>query len=176
MQIQVTARKGEISQGIKEYAAKKLKKLERILPVIESVQITETKERAWYIIEITVVANGLLVRGQERGDDMRAVIDSVVDKLERQIKKYRGKLNDRSRHAAGIGKVFGEMSLEESGGPGRIVRSKRFEMKPMSPDEAAAEMELLGHDFYLFINSESEEMNVIYRRADGNYGLIEPEL
>lgn len=142
MQISVTARSGDISEGIKEYAAKKLKKLERLLPKIETVQITEQKERAWYIVEITLIANGLLIRSEERGADMRSAIDLVIDKLERQVKKYREKLNDRL-HRAGA--------------------------------EAAAEMELLGHDFYAFINSESETVNVIYRRRDGNYGLIEPE-
>ncbi|NIM04449.1 MAG: ribosome-associated translation inhibitor RaiA [Armatimonadetes bacterium] len=174
MQISVTARHGEVSQGIREHAAKKLKKLERLLPKIESVQITEAKERAWYIVEITLVADGLLVRGQERAEDMRTAIDLVVDKLERQVKKYRGKLNDRFRHH-GTQPPPVEEEAEEQDQPGQIVRSKRFDMKPMKPEEAAAEMELLGHDFYVFINAESDVVNVIYRRRDGNYGLIEPE-
>jgi len=172
MQITVTARSGEISEGIREYAAKKLKKLERLLPRMESVQITEAKERAWYIVEITLVADGLLVRSQERGGDMRSAIDLVVDKLERQIKKYRDKMNDRFRHHEIEAVAVESESAEEAAG--RIVRSKRFEMKPMTPDEAAAEMELLGHDFYVFVNSETEAVNVLYRRRDGNYGLIEP--
>lgn len=185
MQISVTARSGDISEGIKEYAAKKLKKLERLLPKIETVQITEQKERAWYIVEITLIANGLLIRSEERGADMRSAIDLVIDKLERQVKKYREKLNDRLHRAGaeaavaltetgGETEAEAESALEEEV-PGRIVRNKHFEMKPMTPDEAAAELELLGHDFYAFVNSESETVNVIYRRRDGNYGLIEPE-
>jgi putative sigma-54 modulation protein len=173
MQILVTARHGEISEGIKEYAAKKLKKLERLLRKMDSVQITETKERAWYIVEITLTADGLLIRAQERADDMRTAIDLVVDKLERQVKKYRDKLNHRFRHQAAREQTVVEAGPEEEQ-PGRIVRSKRFEMKPMTPDEAAAEMELVGHDFYVFINADTEAVNVIYRRQDGNYGLIEP--
>jgi len=174
MEITVTARSGEISEGIKEYAARKLRKLEHLLRNIESVQITEAKERAWHIVEITLLADGLLVRGQERGAEMRAAIDLVVDKLERQIKKYREKLNDRARHSTGEPLSLSAREGEE-GPSGRIVRSKRFAMKPMSPDEAAAEMELLGHDFFVFTNAETDEVNVIYRRRDGNYGLIEPE-
>jgi putative sigma-54 modulation protein len=173
MQITVTARSGEISEGVKEYAAKKLKKLERLLPQIESVQITEAKERAWHIVEITLMANGMLIRGQERSGEMRSAIDLLVDKLERQVKKYREKLNSRPRHA-GVAEAAGAEEESAEGGPGNIVRCKRFAMKPISPDEAAAEMELLGHDFYVFTNSETEEVNVIYRRRDGNYGLIEP--
>jgi len=173
MQISVTARSGEFSDGVKDYAAKKLKKLERILPKIDSVQITETKERAWHIVEITVTSNSLLVRSQERSDDMRSAIDGVVDKLERQIKKYRTKLQNRSRH------IEDEEALAQAGEgdeeTGRIVRSKRFAIKPMDPNEAAAEMELLGHDFYVFSNAITNQVNVIYRRQDGHYGLIEPD-
>ncbi len=174
MEITVTARGAEISEGIKEYAAKKLQKLERLLRHIESAHITEAKERAWHIIEITVVADGLLIRGQERSAETRSAIDLVVDKLERQIKKYRQKVNDRKRHGeTPPPPVVVEESAED--GPGEIVRSKSFAMKPMTADEAAAEMELLGHDFYVFTNAETEEVNVIYKRRDGNYGLIEPK-
>jgi putative sigma-54 modulation protein len=181
MQITVTSRSGEINESMKEYAAKKLKKLERLLPRIDSVQITEDKERAWHIVEIHVMANGLLVRGQERSGELRSAIDMVVEKLERQIKKYRTKVSDHTRRT-GIGElpavvspVTEEELSEETEQIGAIVRSKRFAMKPLSPDEAAAELELLGHDFYVFTNAETDQVNVIYRRQDGNYGLIEPD-
>ena len=188
MLITVTARSGEISDGMKEYAEKKIKKLERVLPNIQSVQITEQKERAWYIVEITVQAGNILVRSQDRADDMRTAVDSVVDKLERQIKKYRQKLSDRyqrlapevPQEVATVARGEAEQAREESEevsleAAGRIIRNKRFDMKPMGADEAAAEMELLGHDFYVFANADSGAVNVIYRRRDGNYGLIEPE-
>jgi putative sigma-54 modulation protein len=178
MQITVTTRSVESTEGIKEYAGKKLKKLERLLPSIASVQITEAKERAWFIIEITVVAGSLLVRSQERSDNLHTAIDLVIDKLELQIKKYRKKVSDRSRHVS-IPEMPEpepeEVAEAEESPAGTIVRSKRFAIKPMSADEAAAEMELLGHDFFMFTNVETNRMNVIYRRQDGNYGLIEPE-
>jgi putative sigma-54 modulation protein len=177
MEILVTSRSGELSDAMKDYAAKKLKKLDKILPRIDSIHITEAKERAWHIVEMTVSANGLLIRAQERDTEMRIAIDQVIDKLERQIKKYRTKTNNHSRQ--GVSEALGEELAQAEGEPeeseGRLIKTKRFLMKPMSSEEAAAEMELLGHDFFLFINAATEKVGLLYRRQDGNYGLIEPD-
>jgi putative sigma-54 modulation protein len=177
MEIIVTSRSGELSDGMKDYAAKKLKKLEKLLPKIDTIHITEAKERAWHIIEMTVDANGLLIRSQDRDTEMRTAIDQVIDKLERQIKKYRQKMNSHSRQGVSeaLGEELAQAEVETEESEGRLIKTKRFLMKPMSAEEAAAEMELLGHDFFLFINAASEKVNLLYRRRDKNYGLIEPD-
>jgi putative sigma-54 modulation protein len=177
MEILVTSRSGELTDGVKEYAAKKLKKLEKLLPKIDSIHITEAKERAWHILEVNINADGLIIRGQERDTDLRTAIDQVVDKLERQVKKYRQKMNHHSRQsvASALGEELAQEDPEEEVTEGRLIKTKRFLMKPMNPEEAAAEMELLGHDFFLFVNAVTEQVSLIYRRRDGNYGLIEPD-
>jgi putative sigma-54 modulation protein len=157
--------------------------VERYFDHIHSVEVTASLVRNWHVVEITVHADGVLLRGEEKSLDMYTSIDQVVDKLERQLKKHKGKLIHRQRElssrrgAAAAAPVDVESLLGEpqEAGSGRLVRTKRFAVKPMSPDEACRQMELLGHDFYVFANSETEQVNVVYRRKDGNYGLIEPE-
>ena len=176
MRITITGKGVEVPPGLREHAENKLKKLDRYLKKIESVQITQSHERGWQIIEVMVNANGLLIRGEERSTDARSAVDLVFEKLERQIKKYHRKWIDRLRsqgEQAFEAPLTDEEEEEELGG--RIVRTKRFTIKPMSPEEAAAQMELVGHDFYVFSNAETGQVNVLYRRRDDNYGLIEPE-
>ncbi|MCJ7822345.1 MAG: ribosome-associated translation inhibitor RaiA [Armatimonadetes bacterium] len=177
MQITVTAKGVEVPRDLKEVAERRLSKLERLLRQIETVDITCSRERQWRVVEIVINANGLLVRGEDRAIDIRSALENLVDKLERRVKKSRSKLLERYReHPAtrdawdAIIEEVTEADVEPS-----LVRSKRFSVKPMAPEEAAAQMELLGHDFYVFRNAETEQVNVLYRRKDGNYGLIEPE-
>jgi putative sigma-54 modulation protein len=125
-------------------------------------------------------ANGLLIRGQDRSADLRSAMENLVDKLERRIKKSRSKMIQRYREAPETREAWAALAEEPEGEKEvaphpTVVRSKRFPLKPMTPEEAAEEMELIGHDFYVFINSETEQVNVLYRRKGGNYGLIEPE-
>ena len=184
MQISVSGKHVEITDAIRRHAEEKIGKLQRYFDIIHSVEVTASVVRNWHVVEITVHADGVLLRGEEKSPDMYTSIDQVVDKLERQLKKYKGKLIDRQRElasrrnlpaaAAPIEAEPAPVGLEEEVA-GRLVRTKRFAVKPMSPEEAALQMELLGHDFYVFANSETEQVNVIYRRKDGNYGLIEPE-
>jgi putative sigma-54 modulation protein len=145
------------------------------------VDITCSHERQWQVVEVMINANGLLVRGEDRSADLRSAIENLVDKLERRIKKSRSKLIQRYREAPDTRQAWetlpaealeaepAEVNLRE------VVRSKRFPLKPMTPEEAVEEMELLGHDFHVFTNSETDQVNVLYRRKAGNYGLIEPE-
>lgn len=177
MQINITAKGVAVPAGLKQAAERKLGKLERLLRQIDTVDITCSRERQWRVVEIVISANGLLVRGEDRSIDIRSAIDNLVDKLERRIKKSRSKLLDRYREHPETREAWeapaereSEVALEPA-----LVRSKRFPVKPMNPEEAAAQMELVGHDFYVFRNSETEQVNVLYRRKDGNYGLIEPE-
>jgi putative sigma-54 modulation protein len=171
----------EITDAIRRHAEEKLNKLQRYFDIIHSVEVTASLVRNWHVVEITVHADGVLLRGEEKSADMYTSIDLVVEKIERQLKKHKGKLIHRQRDAArrsAGGSVSEESTALEAGEEepgGRLVRTKRFAVKPMAPEEAARQMELLGHDFYVFANSETEQVNVIYRRKDGDYGLIEPE-
>ena len=179
MLINVTAKGVEVPPKLRQLAEKKLQKLERLLRNIDAVEITLSRERQWRVVEIVITADALLVRGEGKAEDVRTAFERLVDKLERRIKKSRSKLLTRYREAPETRPAWEEE--EEVEGQAEeslpeVVRSKRFAMKPMVPEEAAAQMELLGHDFYVFRNAETEQVNVLYRRRDGNYGLIEPEL
>jgi putative sigma-54 modulation protein len=178
MLINITTKGTTAPANFKELAEKKLAKLERLLRKIDNVDIICSHERQWQVVEVMINANGLLVRGQDRAADLRSALESLVDKLERRIKKSRSKLVQRHREAPETSAAWAEFSGEEEQeavDPSGVVRSKRFPLKPMTAEEAADEMELVGHDFYVFINSETDQVNVIYRRKVGNYGLIEPE-
>jgi putative sigma-54 modulation protein len=179
MQVNVTTKGVSVPSNFKEQAEKKLAKLERLLRNIETVDITCSHERQWQVVEMMIKANGLLVRGQDRAADLRSAMENLIDKLERRVKKSRSKMIQRYREHPDTRQAWAEPMDELAEGaaeaPPTVVRSKRFPLKPMTPDEAADEMELIGHDFYVFINSETDQVNVIYRRKVGNYGLIEPE-
>jgi putative sigma-54 modulation protein len=174
MRINITAKGVSVPPDLKEVAEKKMEKLERLLRQIDTVDITCSRERQWRVVEIMLNANGIIVRGEDRAIDLRSAIDSLLDKLERRVKKSRSRMIERYRSSSEIRQAPEAEEPREDLEP-RLVRSKRFTVKPMSPEEAAAQMELVGHDFFVFRNAETEQVNVIYRRRDGNYGLIEPE-
>lgn len=178
MLINVTAKGVAVPPDLKDVAERKFEKLEKLLRQIDTVDITCSRERQWRVVEIVINANGVLVRGEDRAIDVRSAIDSLVDKLERRIKKSRSKMMEHYRNLPETRQAWEsepEREALEDLEP-TVVRSKRFTVKPMAPEEAAAQMELVGHDFFVFRNAESGDVNVIYRRRDGNYGLIEPEL
>ena len=179
MQINVTAKGVATPPDLKEIAERKLEKLTKLLRKIDTVDITCSRERQWRVVEIMINANGLLVRGEDRAIDVRSALDSLVDKLERRIKKSHSRLIERYRNLPETQDAWAETPPEAETPASEIepmlVRSKRFTVKPMAPDEAAAQMELVWHDFFVFQNAETYQVNVIYRRKDGNYGLIEPE-
>jgi len=180
MQVNVTTKGVEVPSNFKELAERKLGKLERLLRKIDTVDVTCSHERQWRVVEVMINANGLLVRGQERSADFRSAMENLVDKLERRIKKSRSKLIQRYREHPETREAWEQFAEEAepeqaAASAATVVRSKRFALKPMTPEDAAEEMELIGHDFYVFINSETDQVNVLYRRKVGNYGLIEPE-
>ncbi|AEG16820.1 sigma 54 modulation protein/ribosomal protein S30EA [Desulfofundulus kuznetsovii DSM 6115] len=172
MKVQVRGRNVEVTNALKEYVEKRLGKLVKYLDLIEEAQVTLTVEKDSHRVEVTIPINGIILRGEESTGDMYASIDLVVEKLEKQIERYKGRLYRR------LGRQNTEVKAgdnkKEEDGP-RIVRTKRFAMKPMSVDEAVMQMNLLGHSFFVFSNADTEKVNVVYRRKDGNYGLIEPE-
>jgi putative sigma-54 modulation protein len=179
MRLQVKGKNVELSDSIRRYAEEKLRKLDRHLHELTQVEVELCVERnpsiaLNQIAEATIWTKGPTLRAREASTDMKASIDQLTDKLLRQVEHYRAK---RSRkHVRGNGTPpGGSMSIpDEETGP-RIVKTKQFTVKPMSPQEAALQLELVGHDFFVFRSDESGDVNVIYRRKDGGYGLIEPQ-
>jgi putative sigma-54 modulation protein len=180
MNLQVKGRNLEVSDQIRQYAEDKLGKLERLVndPTRVELELAVEKNPSIadnQIAEATVWTKGPVLRARESSGDMKASIDQLVDKLERQVKRYRDKRRPRKhdRPESAIPEPDLLERLEEDEATA-IVKTKQFAVKPMAPDEAVLQLELVGHDFFVFRNAESDEVNVVYRRRDGNYGLIEP--
>jgi len=177
MRISITGKNIEVSEYLRDLINKKVGKLERYFPKDTEIQVTMAVERNRHIVEVTIPYENIIIRGEEVTGDMYASIDNVLDKLEKQIFKHRTRLERDLK--AGAFKydtpLYGDAYEEtEEEGP-RIVRVKRFAIKPMNEEEAMLQMALLGHSFYVFENADTGDINVLYARRDGNYGLIEPE-
>ena len=179
MRLHVKGKNHEVSEPIRRYAEEKLGKLDRQLHELTQVELELCVEKnpsisANQVAEATVWTKGPTLRAREASTDMKASIDQLTDKLRRQIEHYRAKRSRRQSRGNGI-PTGGPMAQDEDVGP-KIVKTKQFTIKPMSAEEAALQLELVGHDFFVFRNDESDEVNVIYRRRDGGYGLIEPQI
>ena len=177
MNVIVSGKNIEVSEGLKEYVEKKIGRLERYLPALTDAHVEFALEQTKSIdqrevVQITLRTNGTILRGEERAADFGAAVDIVTEKLEKQIERYKGKHNRGRAQAERTTAAEGES--EEEPTP-QIVRTKRFRTRPMTEEEAIEQMELLGHSFFVFIHRERGTINVLYRRNDGNYGLIEPE-
>ena len=173
MRISITGKNIEVSEYLRDLAVKKLAKLDRYFPADTVAQVTMAVEKNRHIVEVTIPYSGGIIRGEEVTGDMYASIDNVIAKLERQIIRHRTKL-EKNLKAEAFNEPMPELAEEEDEGP-RVVKVKRFSIKPMSEEEAILQMELLGHSFFVFTNAETEDINVLYKRKDGNLGLIEPE-
>ncbi len=171
MNIIVTGRHLEITPALKTYAEKKIRRFDRYLSNIAEAIVTITVEKYRHKVEVLMKANGVLIQAEGTTNDVYSSIDEVAEKLERQIKKYKEKLVSHRKAEGKSMAIPAEAATPESG---KIIKNKRFELRPMSPDEAAMQMELLDKDFFVFTNDNSGNINVIYRRRDGNFGLIEP--
>lgn len=185
MEVIVKGRNIDITGALREYAVEKMSKMTKYFDQIMKIEIEFMVEKNPSIsnpktVEATVFTKGPVIRAKESSTDMYASIDLVADKLERQVKKYKGKRQAHNvRKNGAIRENVAEVERnneddKETSGKPRIVKIKQFAVKPMSPVEASMQMELLGHDFYVFNNAETDEFNVVYRRKDNNYGLIEP--
>lgn len=179
MNISFQGKNIEVTQSLQEYAARKIERIGKFFDGIIKVEIEFIVEKNPRIqdsnrVEVTIFTNGTVIRGQAASTDMYGSIDFVADKLERQIKRYKNRLIQRSKQNRKNNENR-TMKPRKGSEEQRIVKVKQFYVKPMPPQEATLQMDLLGHDFFVFLNSESEEVNVIYRRKDGNYGLIEPK-
>ncbi len=168
----------EVTDAMRNYIEKRLSKIERHFDHILEVIVTLSVEKNRQIVEATLQASRALIRAEEETDDMYTSIDKVVDKLERQIQKYKKKYFQKPHPSIGKkGLANKEVNVEDSKQDkiARIVKTKRFAVKPMSVEEAAMQMDLLGHNFFVFANDNTNKVNVLYKRKDGNFGLIEPE-
>ena len=180
MELQIAAQNMELSPAVRRYVERKLVRLNRHLPniVASKVEITEEKTKSpqqRYVVQITLDSNGTLLRGEERGGDLFTAIDKVVEVMDRQIEHRKGKLYEKGRGSSLARNEFSE-EVEVMEPLKKVVKVKRFAVKPMPVAEAIEQMELLEHDFFLFLNADTGEVNLLYRRKDGNYGQIEPEL
>lgn len=184
MQVIVKGTNVKVSPAVKEHAEKRIQKLTRYFSKFDEAKVTCRAERNWQIVDVTLHAGGLVFRKEEKSDDLTRAIDAAADKLERQLKKFREKINDRLRKedSSLTGAIDEQLHTEleekieaaDHHGNG-VVRRKSFPLKPMPLEEALLQLELLHHDFFVFTNLETEQVNVIYRRGEGGYGLIEPE-
>ena len=164
----------EVTEGLKVAVEEKISKLERYFTEDTEIHVTFSVERDMQKIEVTIPMKGNIVRAEEESMDMYASIDMVEETIERQLRRYKNKLVDQKQSAMSLSKAFLEEQTEDEDEI-KIVRTKRFAMKPMDVEEACIQMELLGHSFFVFRNAETDEVNVVYKRKGNTYGLIEPE-
>lgn len=179
MQLIITGKNVEVTDWLRSYVEKKIGKLDRYLPTIDEARVELAVEKTKsaqdrQVVQVTVRSSGTILRVEEKSADMFASIDAAVDKMHRQIARYKGKLRRRGRPSPGEMPPVPVSEAEEE--EPRIVRTKRFRVDRMEETEAIEQMELLGHDFFIFLNVNTDRLSVVYRRHDGDYGLLEPEI
>ncbi|MCF0130721.1 MAG: ribosome-associated translation inhibitor RaiA [Pseudobutyrivibrio sp.] len=176
MKVTITGKNIELTKGIKDAVEERLSKLDKYFNKNTEASVTLSVEKGNQKIEVTIPMKGHVIRAEQITGDMYASIESVTDIIEGQLNRYRKKIIDRQQSDSTV--LFAQDYLEDEQSEEdsiKIVRSKKFDMKPMYPEDACLEMELLGHDFFMFRNAETDEINVVYKRKAGTYGLIEPE-
>ncbi len=179
MRLDVRGRNIEMTDALKDYTTKRLSKLEKYIDDARIAQVALSLEGENHKVEVTIPLNGFILRGEVTAEDMYSAIDMVVEKLEKQIEKHKTKLY-KSHRGAGLKQAVADeikqqLDLKDTTEKFKVVRTKRFALKPMDEEEAIMQMSLLGHTFFVFFNSETDEVNVVYKRKDGNFGLIEPD-
>lgn len=180
MDLQIIAKNNlELSETVESYVQKKIGKLSRYLPTITEGKVEISHEGAKvpeqrFTVQVTLDSKGVIIRAQEKSDDVRTAIDRIADVLSKRIERYKGKLYDKGRGVS-LARQEATIEPEEAEAPRKVVKGKRFLVKPMAVDEAVNQMELLGHDFFLFTDADTDRVNLLYRRKDGNYGLIEAD-
>ena len=174
MRYTITGRNINVTPGLKEAVVEKIGKLEKYFTSDTEVNVTLSVEKERQKVEVTIPMKGSYIRSEQVSSDMYVSIDLVEEIIERQLKKYKNKIVDKKQAAI----AFSDLFINEEYSPAdevEIVKVKKFAMKPMDPEEACVQMELLGHNFYVFLNSETDQVNVVYKRKGNTYGLIEPE-
>ena len=175
MRYTITGRNMDVTQGLKDAVQDKLGKLECFFTPDTEVIVTLSVQKDMQKIEVTIPVKGSIIRAEESSTDMYVSIDLVEEVIERQIRRYRKKLIDKKQSAQSFSQLFIDEAEDADSEEISIVKTKRFGMKPMFPEDACVEMELLGHNFYMFQNAETDQVNVVYKRKNNTYGLIEPE-
>lgn len=174
MKITITGRKCSPRDSFKDHAEKKLAKIEKFFGPDLEAKVTVTVEKSSQIVEITVNNNGMIFRAQERAENMNEALDRCVDTLIRQIRKNKTRIEKKLR--AGNFDAFADEEVVSEEVEFELVRSKSVQLKPQSVEEAILQMNLVGHQFYVFLNEENGNVNVVYKRSDSGYGLITPEI
>ena len=174
MHITISGKNIDVTEGLRTAVEEKLSKLDKYFNKEMDASVTLSVEKSRQKIEVTIPMKGNIIRSEQVSSDMYVSIDLVEEVIERQLKKYRKKLIDQKHEAGAFAQEFLEVEAEEEGEI-KIERTKRFGMKPMYPEDACLQMEMLGHDFFVFQNAETDEVNVVYKRKGNTYGLIEPE-
>jgi len=176
MKYVITGRNIEITEGLKSAIYEKIGKLEKYFTEDTQVHVTLSVEKERQKIEITIPVKGSIIRSEQTSNDMYISIDLVEEVVERQLKRYKNRIIDRQQ--SGGNEAFSQEYIDKEYDDDEgieIIRTKRFGIKPMYPEDACVQMDLLGHNFFVFLNAETEEVNVVYKRKDNKYGLIEPE-
>ena len=174
MKFTISGKNIDVTEGLKAAVRDKLGKLERYFTPDTEVIVTMSVEKERQKIEVTIPVKGKIIRSEQVRNDMYVSIDLVEEVIERQLRKYKEKIVAKQQDGGNFKKEFLEKESEPLDEV-RIIRTKRFDMKPMYPEDACIQMELLGHNFFVFCNAENEEVNVVYKRKGNTYGLIEPE-
>ena len=175
MKIVISGKNIDVTTGLRSAIENKLGKLEKYFTADTEVIVTLSVEKERQKIEVTIPVKGSIIRSEQTSNDMYVSIDLVEEIIERQILKYKRKLVDRKQSAPAFSEAFRNEETPIPEDEIKIVKTKKFAVKPMDPEEACLQMELLGHSFYVFLNAESDQVCVVYKRKGGTYGLIEPE-
>jgi putative sigma-54 modulation protein len=175
MKVTVIAKNMELTEALKEIVQKKISKLEKYFEKDVEAKATLSVQKNRQIIEVTIPFNGVILRGEESTSDMYMSLDLVEDKLERQIRKQKTRLSRKHGGSVRFGEL-NDIDIKVEEDLGKLVKVKKFGVKPMNSEEAILQMDLLGHNFFVFQDSDTNKVNVVYKRKDGDYGLLEPEL
>lgn len=174
MRFIISGKNLDVTEGLKTAVQDKLGKLERYFTPNTEVHVTLSVEKERQKIEVTIPVKGNIIRSEQTSNDMYVSIDLVEEVIERQLRKYKNKIVDKKQEGGNFQKAFIEKDYDEDEEV-KIIRTKRFGIKPMYPEDACVQMELLGHNFFVFHNAETEQVNVVYKRKGNTYGLIEPD-
>ena len=175
MKFTISGKNLQVSDSLRTAVEDKLGKLERYFTPDTEVIVTLSVEKERQKVEVTIPVKGNIIRSEQVSNDMYVSIDLVEEVIERQLRKYKNKIVDKKQSAGSFQKAFLEKEYEEDEEV-RILRTKKFEIKPMYPEDACVQMELLGHDFFVFVNAETDQVNVVYKRNGSTYGLMEPDV
>ena len=176
MKFIISGRNIDITDGLRNAVEDKLGKLEKFFTDDTEIHVTLSVEKERQKIEVTIPVKGNIIRSEQVSNDMYVSIDLVEEIIERQLREYRKKIIDKKQNAGTFQQAFMEKDFEdENTNEIKIIRTKKFGFKPMYPEDACVQMELLGHNFFVFLNAETEEVNVVYKRKGNTYGLIEPD-